>query len=86
MSTLLIFFGVVLTWSAINPKDYFTWLLEVMPAIVGLFILAVTYKRFRFTNLVYGLMLIHSCVLMIGGHYTYAEVPLEVQQTNYRCN
>jgi len=75
ISTLLILFGAVLTWSAINPKDYFTWLLEIISVIVGLSILAVTFKRFRFTNLVYGLILIHSCVLMIGGHYTYAEVP-----------
>ncbi|TAJ09168.1 DUF2238 domain-containing protein [Marinilabiliaceae bacterium JC017] len=73
--TLLILFGTVLIWSAIHPKDYFTWILEVMPAIIGLFILIATYKRFRFTNLVYGLILIHSWILMIGGHYTYAEVP-----------
>ena len=69
-------FTAVLVWSGINPKDYFTWFLEVAPAIIGLFILIFTYKKFKFTNLVYGLILIHSCILMVGGHYTYAEVPL----------
>jgi len=72
----LVIFGAVLTWSAINPKDYFIWILEVMPAIIGLIILVVTYKEFKFTNLVYLLILIHSVILMVGGHYTYAEVPL----------
>ena len=76
LTTLLFLFVAVLIWSGINPKDYFTWLLEVAPAIIGLFILIFTYKKFKFTNLLYGLILIHSCILMVGGHYTYAEVPL----------
>jgi len=67
---------LVLIWSGINPKDYFTWLLEVFPALVGLFIMAVTYNKFRLTPLTYFLILIHSVILMVGGHYTYAEVPL----------
>jgi len=69
-------FAVVLIWSAVKPHDYFTWLLEVLPAILGLAVLGVTYKSFRFTNMAYWLMLIHAVILMIGGHYTYAEVPL----------
>lgn len=73
---LLLIFGTVLLWSAIGPKDYFTWFLEVLPALIGLVILVFTYKRFKFTNLVYGLILIHCIILMFGGHYTYAEVPL----------
>ena len=72
---LLIYF-VVFIWSAINPKDYFTWFLEVFPAIVALIILTFTYKNFKFTPLVYSLILIHSIILMVGGHYTYSEVPL----------
>jgi len=72
---LALFFAVLL-WSAINPKDYFTWFLEVFPALIGLVVLALTYKKFPLTPLVYGLILIHSIVLMVGGHYTYAEVPL----------
>lgn len=50
-------------------------MLEVMPALIGLIILLVTFKKFKFTNLVYTLILIHSIILMVGGHYTYAEVP-----------
>jgi len=71
---LSIFF-IVLIWSGINPYDYFTWFLEVFPAILGLLILTITYKKFRLTPLVYTLILIHCIILMIGGHYTYALVP-----------
>jgi putative membrane protein len=77
---LLIFLMVsllaVFIWSAIHPHDYFTWFLEVIPAPVGFAILACTYKRFTFTPLVYCLIWLHMIVLMVGGHYTYAEVPL----------
>jgi len=74
-SWLVIFFAVLL-WSAINPKDTFTWFLEVVPALIGLVVMAITYKKFPLTPLIYTLILIHSVVLMVGGHYTYAEVPL----------
>lgn len=67
---------IVLIWSGINPKDYFTWFLEVLPALIGLAVMAATYKRFRLTPLTYFLILVHSVILMVGGHYTYAEVPL----------
>jgi len=72
---LAIFF-VVLAWSAWNPHDYPTWWLETIPAMVALLILAFTRKRFPLTPLAYTLILIHSIILMVGGHYTYAEVPL----------
>lgn len=72
---LFIFFTVFI-WSGINPKDQFTWALEVFPAILGFLILAFTYKSFKLTTLTYTLILIHSIILMVGGHYTYAEVPL----------
>ncbi|MDY3200627.1 MAG: DUF2238 domain-containing protein [Arcobacter sp.] len=62
-------------WSLINPKDLFTWFLEVFPAIIGFIVLFITYKKFQFTNLIYFLILTHCIILMIGGHYTYAEVP-----------
>lgn len=62
--------------SGISPKDRFTWFLEVAPAIAGFGVLAWTYARFRFTDLVYALILLHCLILMLGGHYTYAEVPL----------
>ena len=69
-------FFVVLIWSAIGPKDYPTWWLEVLPALIGLVIIAFSYKKFPLTPLVYCLILFHCVVLMVGGHYTYAEVPL----------
>lgn len=69
-------FLALLLWSGIHPKDYFTWALEVAPAVIGAVLLVVTYQRFPLTPLLYGLILIHCIVLMVGGHYTYAEVPL----------
>jgi len=69
-------YGSVLIWSGINPKDQFTWLLEVSPAIIGGGILLATWKSFRLTPLLYFLILIHCIILMVGGHYTYAEVPI----------
>ncbi len=69
-------FFAVLIWSAIAPKDYFTWVLEVAPAVIGLLVLAATYRKFPLSKLTYSLILLHCIVLMIGGHYTYAEVPL----------
>ncbi|MDC9501438.1 MULTISPECIES: DUF2238 domain-containing protein [unclassified Pseudoalteromonas] len=68
-------FFIVLIWSGINPKDQFTWLLEVIPAIIGLVLLASSYKHFKLTPILYGFILAHCIVLMVGGHYTYAEVP-----------
>jgi putative membrane protein len=72
---LLALGAAVLVWSGIAPRDRFTWLLEVFPAILGGIALAATYGRFRFTNLVYSLMAAHALILMVGGKYTYAEVP-----------
>ncbi|MCF6363117.1 MAG: DUF2238 domain-containing protein, partial [Gammaproteobacteria bacterium] len=72
---LAVFFSVLI-WSGINPKDGLTWFLEVAPAIAALIALAITRKRFPLTPLVYSLILIHAIILMVGGHYTYAEVPL----------
>ncbi|MEN8199373.1 MAG: DUF2238 domain-containing protein [Thermodesulfobacteriota bacterium] len=74
--TWIFTFIAVLLWSAIQPKDYFTWFLEVLPVLIVLPLLAATYNSFRLTPLLYFLILIHSIVLMVGGHYTYAEVPL----------
>ncbi len=72
----MLVFVVVLVWSAINPADYFTWFLEVAPALIGVVVLAATYRRFKLTRLTYTLILIHCIILMVGGHYTYAKVPL----------
>ena len=72
----LALFFTVLIWSAINPKDQFTWFLEVVPALIGFVILVLTHKKFPLTPLLNTLILIHMIILMVGGHYTYAEVPL----------
>lgn len=73
---LIALFLIGLIVSAINPHDYFTWFLEVFPAILGLGILAFTFNQFRFSDLTYWMILFHCYVLFVGGHYTYAEVPL----------
>lgn len=65
-----------LLWSGIAPKDQFTWILEVFPAVLGLAALALSYRTFRFTGLTYWFILVHCWILFVGGHYTYAEVPL----------
>ena len=69
-------FTAVLIWSGIDPKDQFTWFLEVLPALIGAVVLVTTRKAFPLTGLLYLLILIHCIILMVGGHYTYAEVPL----------
>ena len=71
--SLLFFIGLLV--SGIYPKEYFTWFLEVLPAVIGFAILAFTFKRFQFTNFTYFFILIHCYILFLGGHYTYAEVP-----------
>ena len=73
---LLTLLGTVSLWSAIQPHDRFTWYLEVFPVMIALPILLLTYKRFPFSRLAYALMLVHAIILLIGGHYTYAEMPL----------
>jgi putative membrane protein len=72
----LLTYSLVFLWSAIGPRDYFTWILEVSPAVIALALLWFSYQSFRLTGLVYVLILLHCIVLMVGGHYTYAEVPL----------
>ena len=72
---LLAGLSAVLVWSGIHPRDTFTWFLEVLPALLGVGILAATYPRFRFSMLVYVLVSLHAVILMVGGHYTYAEMP-----------
>ena len=68
-------FVAVLGWSGIRPHDYPTWILEVAPAFAAAAVLAFTRHRFPLTPLLYVLILVHCVILMVGGHYTYAEVP-----------
>ena len=67
---------VVLAWSGYLPKDRFTWFLEVAPVLIALPLLLATYRAFPLTPLAYTLLALHGLILMIGGHYTYAEMPL----------
>jgi putative membrane protein len=75
-STWIVLFLGVLLWSGIAPKDYPTWWLEVFPALTGAVVLWYTRLSFPLTRLTYVLILIFSIILMVGGHYTYAEVPV----------
>ncbi len=68
--------GIIFFWSYIGCADRLTWVLEVFPVVLGTIILLAYYRYFRFTRLVCWLMAIHAVILMVGGHYTYAEVPL----------
>jgi len=68
--------AAALAVSAVRPHDYFTWFLEVAPVFIGAAILVATYRRFPLTPLAYRLLFVHALILMLGGHYTYAEVPL----------
>ena len=73
---LLVLFFIGLAISAVEPHDYFTWFLEVIPAILGMLILVISFKKFQFSFFTYVFILIHCYILFVGGHYTYAEVPL----------
>lgn len=76
---LVVFLGVAavgLVLSGIDPHDRFTWWLEVLPVLIGAAVLVPTARRFPLTPLVYGLLTVHAVVLVVGGHWTYARVPL----------
>ena len=69
-------FSAVFVWSAIAPRDLFIWFLEVLPVLLALPILVFTYRNFPLSRLAYVLILAHTIRMMVGGHYTYAEMPL----------
>lgn len=73
---LLALFAIALAWSAIRPFEYFTWFLEVFPALIGVALMLATHRRFPLTPLLVLLLFLHALILLVGGHYTYAEVPL----------
>jgi putative membrane protein len=73
---LLLALLAMTAWSVHRPKDYFTWFLETFPVWVALAILLISYRRFPLTPLAYTLIFLHACILLVGGHYTYAQVPL----------
>jgi len=73
---LLLAGSIFLAVSAIHPHDYFTWFLEICPILAAVPLLLITYRTFPLTPVVYRFILLHAIILMVGGHYTYAEVPL----------
>lgn len=73
---LVVLFLTGLIASGIHPKEMHTWVLEVFPAVIGLIVLALTFNNFRFTYFAYIFILIHCYILFVGGHWTYAHVPL----------
>jgi putative membrane protein len=74
---LLAIGAAVWIWSGIGPHDTrLTWVLETFPVMIALPLLLSTYKRFPLTNLAYTLIAVHAMILMLGGHYSYAKVPL----------
>jgi putative membrane protein len=74
--SFLLIFVLSSVLSFIGCKEVFTWFLECIPAFIGVLVLVLTYKRFMFSNFTYFVILLHALILIIGGHYTYAEVPL----------
>jgi putative membrane protein len=75
-AVLLFLLVLLLALSAVRAHDLFTWVLEVAPILICVPILVATSRRFPLTPLAYRLIFVHALILMVGGHYTYAEVPL----------
>ena len=74
---ILLLTGIILLGiTALHPHDYPTWWMEVAPIFIAVPILVATYKNYTLTPLLYRLLYLHALILMVGGHYTYAEVPL----------
>ena len=73
---LLVIVSAALVLSAIKPHDALSWLLEVLPVLIAVPLMIATYRRFPLTPLLYVLIALHALVLIVGGHYTYARVPL----------
>jgi putative membrane protein len=73
---LLVSLAAVFIWSLAECFDFFTWVLEALPVIIGGGVVIAVYKKFKLTNLVYVLIWMHAIILLIGAHYTYARMPL----------
>ena len=76
LRALILFLVAVIIWSWINANDRPTWWLEAIPVLIGLPVILFTYTKHPLTTLLYTLLFIHSVILLVGAHYTYAEVPL----------
>jgi len=68
--------ALVLVWSGVQPLERVTWWLEVAPVLIGVPLLVISFSRFRLSPLLYRLLFLHAVILMVGGHYTYAQVPI----------
>jgi len=75
-AALLLIVGAALVLSGLHPYDRTTWWLEIFPILIAAPILVLTARRFPLTTLTYTLLAIHAIILMAGGHYTYARVPI----------
>ena len=73
---LLLGLSILMAWSMITPHDWPTWFLEAAPVLIALPLLAATYRDFPLSRLAYGMIWLHAAILLVGAHYTYAEVPL----------
>ncbi|MFT7618353.1 MAG: putative membrane protein [Planctomycetota bacterium] len=73
---LLVGTFLVLTWSAIDPYDWFTWWMEVAPVFIGLILILATRRRFPLSRLLTILLVLHGIIMMVGAKYSYAEVPI----------
>ena len=73
---LLVVMGLVLIWSGVRPFERGTWWLEVAPVLIGLPVLVATFPAFRLSPLLYRLLFLHAVILAVGGHYSYARVPI----------
>jgi putative membrane protein len=66
----------IFLWSAVAPRDRFVWLLDASPAILGMLIVAATYRRFPLTLLLYALLALAAIMMLVGAHYTFTDMPL----------
>ncbi len=73
---LLVTVAAVFVWSLVGCYDFFTWVLESFPVVMGVVILVSVYRRFRLTGLCYVLIWAHMMILLVGAHYTYARMPV----------
>lgn len=80
---LMISGSILLVLTAIHPHDYTTWWMETAPIFIAVPIFVATYKSYTLTPLVYRLLFVHAIILMVGGHYSYAEVPLGYWMENW---
>lgn len=76
LKIMILIFFIVLIWSLIRTYSLLTWILEALPAIIMVLVLALTYKKHRFSNFVYAVVLVHTIILLIGAKYTYQRNPL----------